>query len=187
MIGSALYYRRQLRNACTVKGAHFESWLDYARDLVEFHDRGTRVAYQLAIYGVEQGLYFCEWRFWVRHQSESRFEPPRVLHTCRKATGHEGAHSPQRGSILGGVWHRGREFPPAGSFPPPRLKNCPCFLVPLMPEAAAGIKAVFDHLESTPPRPPALNTARGGLSPERLERLQAPDPKAHESPMKPRG
>jgi hypothetical protein len=181
-----LYRRGQLRKACKAKGAHFESWLAYARDLAEFHGRPTRIAYQAAIHHVEQGIHFCDWRLLATSVGILP-QGVRLVHTCRKATGHTGAHFPITPlTLYCPLWWRGTEPPICGDFPTPRpVESCRRALVPAMPEAAAGIKAVFDHLDELTPDG-ALNTARGGLSRDRIDRLLRPDPKRRESPMKPR-
>jgi hypothetical protein len=205
VIGWTLHSRRELRKVCLTKGAHFDSWLDYVRDLIEFHGRNSRIAYQAAMHNVEHALHFCDWRLWAMSVG-GQPEGVRIVHFCRKAIGHTGAHSPITPSTLYcSLWWRGTEPPPPIAFPPPRLKNCRCILVTegrspltglaamlngatvsteLTPEAAPGIEAIFDAVQESRPE---LNTARGGLSPERLERLNTPDPRAYESPMNRKG
>jgi hypothetical protein len=161
------------------------------------------VTFQGVIYFVEHGLHFCDVRLWVKRRGPS-FVPPRVAQHCSKPIDHEGPHLPREQLDLIGIWAKAP--PPPSAWPPPRLKNCPCILVTadrprstaallaklngvtvsteLTPEAAPGIEAVFDAVQVSTPE---LNTARAGLSPERLERLMAPDPKRNESPMKRKG
>ena len=181
---SALRYRRELRFACVTKGADFSSWFEYAQALIENDGREARAAYQAAIYHVEQGTHFCDWRLWAR-RAAGGLRHAKLIHSCRKARGHREQHLPIAPfSLYCSLWWQGTEPPPEGVWPAPRLKNCRCVLITadtLGPKLQGARGEIVGVDELTPKA--GLNTARGGLSPERLERLLAPDPKRNQSPL----